>query len=362
MILTRYLIREMLVSFAAVMLVLLLMAFSSQMIGLFAKVAAGTIQVNTVLILFGVYSVTLVPFVIPLAMYLAILLGLTRLYRDNEMAVLAACGYGPFQVLRPVLLVAVLAAGLQAVFSLWLGPWGDAQGERLESLSRESVNIEGVTPGRFRTLPKGLGVVYVERINEDRTRIFNIFAETRQQGRNSLLVAESGHMINDPETGDRYLVLENGYRYEGSPGRDNFAIIEFEQHGLRIEDGAPPDVIHRHRAMATRSLLGSPDPHRQAELQWRISSVLACLVLAVLAVPLSRTSPRHGRYARLVLAVVVYLFFNNLLTMARGWLAHGKIPAALGLWWVHGLILLLGLGLILWQTGAWRRLILRDGR
>ncbi|HID48024.1 MAG TPA: LPS export ABC transporter permease LptF [Chromatiales bacterium] len=292
-------------------------------------------------------------------MYLAILLGLTRLYRDNEMAVLAACGYGPFQVLRPVLLVAVLVAGLQALFSLWLGPWGSAQGERLVMLSRESVNIEGVTPGRFRNLPQGLGVVYVERINDDRTRIFNIFAETRQQGRSTLLVAESGHMVNDPRTGDRYLVLENGYRYEGTPGRDNFAVIGFGRHGLRIEDGAPPDVVHRNRAMPTRSLLGSSDLHRQVELQWRFSSVFACLVLAVLAVPLSRTSPRSGRYARLVLAVVVYLFFNNLLTLARGWLDHGKIPVALGLWWLHGVVLLLGLGLILWQTGVWQRIFRR---
>jgi lipopolysaccharide export system permease protein len=355
-ILSRYLIREMLATFGAVMLVLLLMAFSSQMVGLFAKVAAGTIQVNTVLTLFGLYSVTLVPFVIPIAMYIAMLLALTRLYRDNEMAVLAACGYGPFQVLRPVLVVAVLVTLLQAVFTLWLGPWGDAQGERLELLSRESVNIEGVTPGRFRTLPQGLGVVYVESINAERTRIFNIFAETKQPGRNSLLVAESGHMINDPQSGDRYLVLENGYRYEGAPGSDNFAIIEFKQHGLRIEDKAAQDIRYRHRSLPTRTLLASHDPGQLAELQWRISSALICLVLAVLAVPLSRTSPRSGRYARLALAVVLYLLINNLLNLVRSWLAAGTLPAAIGLWWVHLLILLLGLGLILWQTGAWRRL------
>ena len=361
MILSRYLIREMLATFGAVMLVLLLMAFSSQMVGLFAKVAAGTIQVNTVLTLFGLYSVTLVPFVIPIAMYIAMLLALTRLYRDNEMAVLAACGYGPFQVLRPVLVVAVLVTLLQAVFTLWLGPWGDAQGERLELLSRESVNIEGVTPGRFRTLPQGRGVVYVESINADRTRIFNIFAETKQPGRNSLLVAESGHMINDPQSGDRYLVLENGYRYEGAPGSDNFAIIEFKQHGLRIEDKATQDIRYRHRSLPTRTLLASHDPGQLAELQWRISSALICLVLAVLAVPLSRTSPRSGRYARLALAVVLYLLINNLLNLVRSWLAAGTLPAAIGLWWVHILILLLGIGLILWQTGAWRRLF-RTGR
>lgn len=356
MILTRYLIKEMTTTFGGVMLVLLLMAFSGQMVELFAKVAAGTIQVNTVITLFGVYSITLIPLVMPLAFYIALLLALTRFYRDNEMAVLAACGYGPFQIMRPVLFVAMFVALLQGVFTLWLGPWGDAQGERLEILSRESVNIEGVTPGRFRTLPQGLGVVYVESINDDRTRIYNIFAEMKLQGNNSLLVAESGHIAHNAETGDRYLILENGYRYEGEPGEANFAIVSFKQHGLRVEEKSDKDITHRHRAVPTRTLLKSEKLDHITELQWRISAVLICIVLAVLAVPVSRTSPRSGRYARLTLAVLLYLVINNLLNLGRTWLSEGSISPYIGLWWVHVVTLVFALGLIYWQTGSFKRL------
>lgn len=99
-------------------------------------------------------------------------------------------------------------------------------------------------------------------------------------------------------------------------------------------------------AQPTASLIASPDPKRQAMLQWRISMPLMCIILTVIAVPLARLKPRQGRYARVWLAVVVYLIYSNLISAGQAWVAHGAIPVALGLWWAHVAVLLLAGALI----------------
>lgn len=351
-IITRYIIKEILQTLGGVVLVLMLMAVSAQLVGLFSKVADGTIQVETVFRLFAVYSLTLVPFIIPLGLYLAVLLTLTRFYRDSEMDALAAGGFGPFQTMRAVIIVALLVAMIQGLFTLVFAPWGDAQGERLEALSQKTVDIQGVTPGRFRVFPQGKGVIYVEKINEEGTRIGNIFAGASLNNRNNLIVAQSGYIDFDASSGDRFLVLQDGYRYEGSPDKENFMLVQFKRHAILLENKVDNKVRYRHRSMPTRMLMQSNDLGHIAELQWRISSALLCVVLAILAVPLSRTSHRQGRYVKLVIAVVLYLFISNLLNVARAWVYEGQVPSWLGLWWVHLLSLVLAISLTLMQTGV----------
>ena len=347
----------MLSTLLGVLLVLMLIASTGQLVEQFSKVAEGTIKADTVMTLFGIYSLTTVPFIVPLALYLGVLLALSRLYMNSELTVLEACGYGPWRLIGPVLWVALGAAIVQGVFTLWLSPWASFQGERMEKLTEKSLGIEGITPGRFRTLPDGLGVIYAERISEDRREIFNVFARIRQDRRETLLVAERAHLEQAAETGIRYLVLENGQRYEGMPGAADFAVIRFEQHGLRLRAPSERDIRYHLRAVSS-DVLWQQRARRsyQVELQWRLASAMLCLVLAVLAIPFSRTSPRSGRYGRLALAFVFYLVINNLMNVARAWLEAGTVPTALGMWWVHGAVLALALVLIHRQMGGWRRL------
>jgi len=354
-IIRRYLVREMLSTQFGVLLVLMLIASTGQLVEQFSKVADGTIKADTVMTLFGIYSLTTVPFIVPLALYLGILLALSRLYTTSELTVLEACGYGPWRLFGPVLLVAALMMAIQGVFTLWLSPWASFQGERLEKLSAKSLSIEGIRPGRFITLPGGAGVIYVERINADRTRVFNVFARIRQGGQETLLVAESAHLEEMADRG-RYLVLDNGWRYEGRPGRgEDLAIVRFRRHGLRMRPPTERDIHYHLRAVDTATLWRERGQRGYGpELQWRLASALLCLALAILAIPLSRTSPRSGRYGRLALAFVFYLVINNLMNVARAWLEAGKLPAVIGLWWVHAGVVLLGLLLLGWQLTRFR--------
>ncbi len=366
MIITRYLIKEILHTLGGVVLVLLLIALSAQLVGLFSKVAAGTIHVNTVIKLFGLYNLTIITFILPLALYLAILLALSRLYQDSEMAALAASGVGPARVVRAVLLVAVFFALVQGIFSLYLGPWAYERGDYIRIQSQQLTDIQGVTPGRFQELPQGKGVIYIETISKDLSQVNNIFVQYHDGQRHSQVIAETGYIERDSETGDRFLILENGHRYEGQPGEEDYAILDFKRHGIRIEQRQTQVKHLRRKAMPTRVLL-EPQEHppeqwaRITEFQWRVSSALSCIVLALLAVPLSRSSHRQSRYTRLAMAIVLYMVLSNLLSVGRTWLQEGEISPWIGLWWVHALAVLFAIILILRQTGFRHLLPKRSG-
>lgn len=358
MIIARYLVKEVFVTLLGVALILMLIALSAQLVGLFGKVASGMLQIDTVLLVFALKAIVILVFILPLSLYLAILLAFSRLYKDSEMTALAACGTGPGYVVRSVLGIALVFAVLQAWLTLQIAPWAEDKTQRIMVQAQSSSDIQGITAGRFKEMSQGIGVIYVQEVDDEKKRMRNIFLQQLHDRGQSVVTSRSGYQYVEQKNGDRFMVLEQGHRYEGEPGRENYTVIEFAKHGIRIQEKEPEVISRKNKAIPSRDLLGSDNSGYVSELQWRISSALMCLVLAVLAVPLSQTSPRQGRYAKLALAIVLYLVFTNLLSLSRSWLLQQKIPPELGLWWVHGVMLILAIALVLRQTGV-RHLFIR---
>ncbi len=150
-----------------------------------------------------------------------------------------------------------------------------------------------------------------------------------------VMTAKSAHQLVQKGTGDRYLVLVDGMRYEGKPGEGNFKIVRFARHTVLIKPQRVVPAERKRWALPLNSLWGSSDPRDIAEVQWRVSMPLAAIVLAMLAVVLSRTTPRQGRFGKLFTAILAYIIYSNLLLVAQTWLQRGTIPPWLGLWWVH---------------------------
>ena len=357
MIIARYLVKEVFLTLLAVTTVLLLIALSAQLVGLFNKVASGTLRIDTVLQIFSLRIISILVFILPLSLYLAILLALSRLYRDSEMTAMAACGIGTNYILRSVLGLAMVVAVFQGVLSLQLAPWAENQVLRLSALAQSQGDIQGIVPGRFQEMREGGGVVYVEELDRDNDRLRNVFIQQQRKDDASTIRSSSGHQMMEKKSGGRFLVLEDGFRYEGRPGQDDYTVIEFKKHGLRIQEKEPVIASRKHKAISTPELMEQDERGYMAEFQWRISSALTCLVLAVLAVPLSVTSHRQSRYGKLALAIVLYVLLTNLLTVSRNWLFDERISPYIGLWWVHLLVLLIGIVLLLRQSGIWHRRI-----
>ena len=352
MIIARYLIKEVAQTLFGVSLVLMIIGLSGQLVGVFSDVAAGILSVNTVMVVLGLKSLKMLLVILPLSLYLSVLMTLSRLYQSNEMAAISACGISQTHILRIILSFAFLFSIIVGIFSLQITPWANGVKQQIDTTAENSNEMEGLVAGRFRETSTGVGVNYVEEINEERSKMGNIFVQQQLENNSELVIrAKKGNREKDQKTGDHFMVLENGVRYEGVPGKLDYTVVEFERHGVRIGESATKTKQLKHTALPTLALLKNKTLVNQAELHSRIAPVILCLLFAALAVPLSQTSARQGRYARLGFGLLVYIIFTNLISVGKTWVVSAKVPAMLGLWWVHGLMLLLVIFLILQQLG-----------
>jgi lipopolysaccharide export system permease protein len=187
------------------------------------------------------------------------------------------------------------------------------------------------------------------------TEIRDVFVEHEEAGRIAVILAEKGRRVQNPADGALSFVFYNGTRYEGNPGSRDFRIVDFAEHGIpvRRDDEAAAEVAVQTKP--TADLIGSADPHDQAELQARISAPLSLIVLMMLAVPLSRSRPREGRYARLGVGMLIYITYANTLAIARFWVERGELSPSIGLWPVHGSLAAIGLILLAREAGVFAR-------
>ena len=200
-------------------------------------------------------------------------------------------------------------------------------------------------PGTFREVLNGRHVVYVGALDERELR--NVFIQTLEaDGDLSITTGEKGHQRID-EDGSRHVILDHGYRYRGKPGQGDYEMLRFERATVRVDTAPPPRAWQYREALPSRQLLGSSEPALVAELQMRLNSPVQVLTIALWAPLLARAKPREGRYGRVVAAVLIYAVNFNLIGVGESWLSHGVVGASVGLWWVHGLFLLFGAGLLL---------------
>jgi lipopolysaccharide export system permease protein len=111
--------------------------------------------------------------------------------------------------------------------------------------------------------------------------------------------------------------------------------MRFEQNSVRIPDAPETPLKYPTAEQDTMSLLADESPAARAELHWRLSAMIAPLLLAWLALPMSRAPPRRPRYGKILLALLAYLVFTNMLGLGRAWLQQGIVPPYLGLWWIY---------------------------
>lgn len=350
----RYLMRETGLTLLAAALALLAMVFSHRLAGYLSKAASGLLARDSIFLLLSLQAVDMLTMLLPLAFLLSIMLTLGRLYRDHEMTALAACGQGPWAIYRALLLLAVPLALLTAGLSLGLTPAIMEYQFEVMAKARKEAEVSMFTPGVFREVMDGRHVIYIGALNA--RQLERVFVHTREpDGEISITTGARGHQ----EVGDdgiRHLILEEGYRYRGAPGRNDYDQLHFTRAVIRI-DARPPEQDWKHQeGIPTSELLHSANPRYIAELHMRLNSPLQILILTLWAPALARSQPRSGRYARIVAAVLIYAIYFNLVGVGQSWLTHGRIPPAAGLWWVHAVFLLLGTSLLLRQQrgNGWR--------
>lgn len=343
-IIDKYIAKELLVSFLSVIFVLLVIVLSTEVVHLLSWVSQGFIPVSAVLafLVNSLFEFSVV--LIPLSLLMGILLAFGRLYRDSEMAAIMSAGIGPLQLYRPLMFVAIPVTVLLFVLMLYVKPIITHQRALITAKIQSQAEVDTLLVGQFNRASKGGAVLFLASETGKGDQIDSVFFQQQRDGHSHVDLAKStGTWYN--EEGRRYMKMYDGTHYVGDAGDADFKIIRYKDYGVHIDR----KMVSAHRSEKSRTvseLWASDKPLDKAELQWRITIPLATIVVAFMALPLSKTDPRSGRYAKLIVALVIYLFYSNLLGMGRTWIIQEKVPVWVGTWWVHLIAIIITLFLL----------------
>lgn len=326
---------------------LLFLIYSSEkFVDYLADAAAGKISSSLVFELLWLKLVSVLPKLLPVTIFLAVILTYSRLVSDNEMAVLSASGMSKLEQLKIVFLLVAPVCIFVAGISFFVAPWAEVRLQELKTQARQEADITGIAAGQFKEFSKGNRVVYVESLSDDKTSMENVFLQVRQHGKLGVLTSDRATFELDEESGNRYIIFEDGRRYVGVPGGLDYKITEFKTYAILVEaNEAALKAANRLESIPTSILLFSDVPSHKAELQWRVSSIFACMLLSLLAVLLSQLPIGEKRYALIFISMLIYFIYSNLLGVSKSLLKHDEIPSIIGLWWVHVLLIIAMLAL-----------------
>ena len=352
MLIFRYIAKDLLISTFAVSGVLLILVASGRFVKYLARAAAGEMDAGVLLAIIGYRLPGFLELILPLAFFLGILLSYGRLYVQSEMTVMRACGMSVRRLVVYTMIPAVFVASIVAWLSLDVSPSGMQKAEALLLAQKERGELDGLIAGHFHPLQGGRGVTYTEEVTKQKEMRDVFLAENNPdavEGKQLVLVvAPTGHVRVSPDPKEaNFLVLEDGYRIEGVPGNADYQITRFEEYGQRLSKPEESRSRDKVDTLATGALMSSTLPSHVATLHWRLSVPVLVLVVALLAIPLSKTDPRQGRFAKTLPAVVLYMVYLVSLSGARGLVEDGNTAALVLMWGIH--ILFLGIAVLLFN-------------
>ncbi len=360
----RYLEREVWQALLGVMLILSMVVLGGLLTDVLNKIARGKVPPQLLLSQIGLRIPDALTLLLPLGALMGVLLAYGRMYRDSEMAALAAAGYGTLQTLRPLFRVGLLLVLFQAGLAFFAAPYGRAIAADMIVDMQKSVAIAGLSSGRFVELPGNAGVLYVSSVSEDEREVEEIMLVREREGQRLVLTARRGSLRVDDAADELILDLEAGERVDGTAGEPNYRRIRFESASISFPRKSAASGDDPRQARSTVSLWESDDPESQAELTRRLAQPMVLLMLLLLAPIMAQGAPRQPRYDKVVVAILLYVMYSNLVELARVWLVAGTLPSWMGTWWVHlgfAVVVLFAWGreLLMWRRG--RRILAQFG-
>ncbi|OOG36398.1 LPS export ABC transporter permease LptF [Rhodanobacter sp. C05] len=344
-ILDRYFLRELGQTMLATAIVLLAIMSGTTFAQVLKQVANGSFPASVMFQVLGLNMIQGLPTLLPLSAFIGVLYGLGRMYRESEMHVLASSGMGAGGLLRPMSLLAIVVMLLVAMVSLWLGPWAARTSDALVAAANRSVIAAGLDAGRFTPLPNKGGIIFVDTLSRDGSVLGNTFISrerTNKDGSRELKVisGKHGQLYQESSGTDRFLALYDGWQYEIPLGADNWRKMQYERNDASLSNVQSDSSEDPAASMDTFALMRTDNADARAEFAWRTIAPAMSLVLLMLALPLSRQSPREPRFGRLLLALVSFYAYYLLLALCRGQIAKGHWHHAGPMWFVSLLVFL----------------------
>ncbi len=346
----RYIDRELVLVLVALTAVLLTVTVGGRFIAYLQDAALGKYTAESISRILWYRLPGFLQLLVPFAWFLAVLLTLGRLHAEQEMEVLKGGGVGPARLLGWLAVPALPVALMVGYFSLVLAPDYDRQLTEFIREQRANAEFRVMTPGVFQSFYRGQRVTYAGSVDKDGGVLTDVFMAELPPGKELITIrAEQGGQQIDPETGARYLVLANGHRYVGLPGRLDYRVVSFGRLKQHLEEG-PQRRDFSIEARSTAEILARRDPEARAELHFRLALPLVVIIGGLVAAGIGRTKPREGRFARVLPGLGLFVLYYAALVFNRNAIAAGQIPPELGMWLVHGAFLAVGVALLRHST------------
>jgi lipopolysaccharide export system permease protein len=361
MIFQRALRRELLSAAGAVFTTLFTITITVMLIKILGQAAGGKVASSDVVALIGFTSLMYLPILLILTGFISVLLVITRAYQDSEMVVWFASGLSLTEWILPVLRFGMPLMLLTGALSFAVTPWANQQSAEFRERYEKRSDIAKVSPGKFQESASSDRIFFVEEVAGDLSKVQNIFINTIRDGRSSVVVATDGTMEID-KSGDKFLVMNKGRRYDGLPTEPDFQMMQFEKYGVLVS--AQNGVVvgdKSAKSMPLSVLLENPDAVMKAELLWRISLPLMCILLLLLAIPLGYVNPRVGRSANLIIALLSVIIYLDMINISQAMVAQERAMFATSWWPIHLVILLVVIGWFGWRlkvNSRWHPLVL----
>ena len=350
--------RELARGFGATLVVILTIVLTNYLIRTVGLAANGAIAPEHVVLLLGYLALQLLPTMLALSLFIAVVVALGRMYRDSEMVIWFAGGVGLSRFVRPVLRMSWSVLLVVALLVGFVWPWGNQSSLELRERYQQRSDLSRVTPGVFQSSRDGRRVFFVERESVDGVNARNVFILTRQEAGESITSARSGRL--ESEGDQRFLVLQRGQRNDVDFKSGERAISSFDSYRIVASERAASVTDARSpRVTSTLDLIRNPTPQHQGELAWRLGLLLAAANLLLLGIGLAATQPRRASNWNLLLALLAFFVYYNLVNLSQIWVAGGRMSMASALLALHGGAFLLALALLWWRDHAavisWRR-------
>jgi lipopolysaccharide export system permease protein len=342
-------------TFAATLMVILTIALTNMLIRTIGQAAGGSIAPQDVALLLGYFALAYLPMMLSLSLFVAVVLVLGRMYRDQEMAVWFASGVGLWRFVRPMFGMAAPVLVVNGLLLVWVWPWVNAQSVELRERYQQRSDLSRVAPGVFQTSADGRRVFFVERGEDDPQRARNVFILTQLKDVESVTSARSGRL--ETVDGERWLVLDSGQRSETDLATGEHQTASFSQYRVLVDDQRARQAAAKPPfATRTLDLLRNPTAANQGELAWRLGLWLASANLLLLALGLSAINPRRATNWNLLFSLLGFVVYTNLVNLSKSWITTERLSLGWALVLLHVLALLLALGLLWWrqQSAVWR--------
>ncbi len=317
--------------------------------------ADGQLDMPTAFKLIGLNTLITLEILLPSAFFFSVLSAIGRLYRDSEMRALYAAGISRARILEAVLKLSLVIAVITGLMSVLGRPWAFRTSYALESQAAAQFDLKKMSANEFVTMDGSAYTFIARDIDLDKGLHKGVFLQKNyeERGRSEIIVAESAAMPTlNPGQATR-AIFYNGYNYLLDNNNHQDLTLQFKEMVVHLPN-EEAQAKYRRKAETTPILARSSDPKDVAEYQWRISTPLATILLALIAVPLARSAPRESRFRNFAIALLAYISLFAMVSVLRTFIEQDKLGAIPGLWTAYVIQALL-LAVLVSPPRLWRR-------